>query len=190
MVQSFLALAALVAAATSPAAALWPQPRSLDAGSSTLRLAPDFHIAVSGAAAPADLRAAVQRTAGYLATDKLERLVVGRGASDQPSFRAAKALAKLTVALDAGAPAFASIASEAQKAPEDRDEAYALDVPADGSPATLTANSTLGLLRGLTTFGQLWYTYEGTTYTPTAPLKIEDSPVYVRPCLPCVSSCE
>lgn len=33
-----------------------------------------------------------------------------------------------------------------------------LSVPDDGSDASLTANTGLGLLRGLTTFEQLWYT--------------------------------
>ena len=43
----------------------------------------------------------------------------------------------------------------------------------------LSANTTLGLFRGLTTFGQLWYDWDGTTYTLEAPINIVDSPAYV-----------
>jgi hexosaminidase len=62
---------------------------------------------------------------------------------------------------------------------EDRVEAYSLTVPEDGSAATLKASSTLGLLRGLTTFGQLWYEFDDVIYTLETPLQIEDSPAYV-----------
>ena len=176
--SKFLALAAIVVAAVSPAAALWPQPRSLDAGSSTVRLAHNFQISVAGNA-PEDLWDAVKRTETSLAKDGLAPLVVGRGASEKSTFGSAKTLSSLKVSLEKGAK-YTSILSEAQKALAERDEAYQLTVPADGSAATLTANSTLGLYRGLTTFGQLWYEVDGTTYTNVAPLKVEDSPAYVR----------
>ena len=181
--MKLLALVSLFAAVYSPVAALWPQPRTLNTGNSTLRLAPNFQISVSGAGAPADLWGAVARTESYLAKDQLGRLVVGRGASDAPTFAHAKTLPRLTVSLEKGAK-YTSILSEAQKALAERDEAYLLTVPADGSAATLTANSTLGLYRGLTTFGQLWYEVDGTTYTNVAPLKVEDSPAYVRRSFP------
>ncbi|EJF60954.1 N-acetylhexosaminidase [Dichomitus squalens] len=175
--MKLLALVSLFAAVYSPVAALWPQPRTINTGNNTLRLAPNFQIIVSGHGVPSDVQAAVGRTQSYLAKDKLARLVVGRGASDAKSFAQAKTLSKLTVSLEKGA-AWKPITSEAQKAPADRDEAYHLTVPADGSAATLTANSTLGLLRGLTTFGQLWYAYDGTTYAIETPVTIEDSPAY------------
>jgi hexosaminidase len=71
-----------------------------------------------------------------------------------------------------------SISDEATDVLESRDEAYTLTVPSDGSVATLEANSTLGLFRGLTTFGQLWYEYDGVTYTLEAPIQIHDAPAY------------
>ena len=52
-------------------------------------------------------------------------------------------------------------ASESVKPLGIRSKEYVLTIPADGSAATLTTNSTLGLYRGLTTFGQLWYYYGG-----------------------------
>lgn len=176
--MKFLALAALVAVACQPVYGLWPQPKSVETGSTTLKLSPFFTIAVSGLGVPGDVWDAVFRTEAALSKDKLGRLVVGRGASDTASFHKAKTLSKLTLSLEKGAK-WTSITSEAQKAPEARDEAYQLTIPSDGSPATLIANSTLGLYRGLTTFGQLWYEHSGTTYTVDAPVKIEDAPAYV-----------
>jgi hexosaminidase len=61
-----------------------------------------------------------------------------------------------------------------------RSEGYSLHVPIDGSSAVLTANSTLGLFRGLTTFEQLWYDLEGVAYSYQAPVVIvDDYPAYV-----------
>ncbi|GJE92637.1 glycoside hydrolase family 20 protein [Phanerochaete sordida] len=161
----------------SGAAALWPIPRQLSTGTSPLVLAPGFAIVVPPNA-PADLHAAVSRTAGNLRTDKLERLVVGRASADKAAVVGAKALPKLTLALAHGA-AMRNVATEAVVPLEERSEEYMLTVPADGQEATLSANSTLGLLRGLTTFEQLWYDLEGeATYTLEAPIAITDSPAF------------
>lgn len=73
-----------------------------------------------------------------------------------------------------------SITEESQREITSRDESYALSVPGDGSSAVLTANSTLGLFRGLTTFEQLWYYFSGDIYTLDAPVEINDAPAYVR----------
>ena len=175
--MKLFALVSLFAAVYSPVVALWPQPRGLQTGNSTLKLAKNFQITISGWA-PNDLHDAVTRTTQFLKKDRLGRLVVGRGSTDAKSFGSAKSLSKLTVAVEKGSP-LNSIATEAQKALEDRNEEYTLTIPSDGSAATLTAKSTLGLLRGLTTFGQLWYEHDGTTYALETPLTIKDSPAYV-----------
>jgi len=172
----FLILTATLAV-VSPSNALWPQPRDLQAGSQALKLSGGFDITVSVRNPPSDLQDAVSRTKTLLKNDQLERLVVGRGSVDAPLIAKAKTLSKLTVSLAGGSVAH-SITSEAQKPIGERDEAYALTVPSDGSGATLTANSTLGLLRGLTTFGQLWYEASGTTYALDVPIKITDSPAF------------
>lgn len=156
--------------------ALWPQPRNIQTGSNALVLSQDFQIKVSGSAS-AELAAAVSRTEGYLSTDKLGRLVVGRGSSDADALEGAAQLHTLTLQITSGA--IADISVEARLPFESRDEAYNLTVPADGSEAQLTATSTLGLFRGLATFSQLWYTYNQTTYALDLPLSIEDSPAYV-----------
>ncbi|VDC07078.1 unnamed protein product [Peniophora sp. CBMAI 1063] len=164
--------------------ALWPQPASLASGSSALTLAPDFSIHLSVDSAPQDLVDAVTRTTGHIQNDKLERLVVGRASADAALLSSAQTLPSLNISLAAGAPAAESVAVEARKNLTERVEleGYHLVVPNDGSEAALTANSTLGLVRGLTTFEQLWY-YGGsenpnTTYTLEAPLEINDAPAY------------
>ncbi|KZV67215.1 glycoside hydrolase family 20 protein [Peniophora sp. CONT] len=176
--------AALFLVLVPAALALWPQPQSLESGTSALTLASDFAIHLSLDSVPQDLLDAVSRTTGYIQTDKLERLVVGRASADAALLSNASTLPSLNVSLVAGAPEAESVATEARKPLAERAglEGYHLVVPDDGSEATLTANSTLGLLRGLTTFEQLWYfggsQSPNTTYTVMAPIEIEDSPAY------------
>lgn len=165
-------------AVSSPVVALWPLPKSITTGSTAVRLAPNFNIQVSVKGAPSDLHDAVTRTLGYLKNDKLERLVIGRGANDSQALSGSKQLSSLTLSLTSSNGTVRSISDEAKDEIESRDEAYTLSVPGDGSAATLKANSTLGLFRGLTTFGQLWYEYEGTTYSLEAPIEIDDKPAY------------
>ncbi|GLB38605.1 putative beta-acetyl hexosaminidase like [Lyophyllum shimeji] len=171
-----VALSVLVA--VSPAIAVWPLPRQYSTGTTPLRLSPAFHIDLSGIhGAPQDLVAAVARTSNYLRNDKLQALVPDRGASSGNAIRGAKSLNSLTVSLTTSGKV-RSISEEAVDDVESRVESYTLTVPADGSPASLKANSTLGLFRGLTTFGQLWYDLNGATYTLEAPFNIVDSPAY------------
>ena len=171
---------ALLASAFAPVEALWPQPRTLQEGTTPLRLSGGFEITIDGSVhnAPTDLHAAVESAKSYITSDKLERLVVGRGSVDAQAVSKAKSLSKLTLLMGKGA-AVHPIATEAQKAPEARDEAYVLDVPEDGTTATLSANTTLGLFRGLTTFTQMFFYNDGTNYLLNAPVHIEDSPAYV-----------
>ena len=156
--------------------ALWPQPRSLQTGSTTLGLQPSsFTITLAEIPdAPSDLLAAVHRTHAYLASDKLARLDVSRGAADDvpvmsslssSSSRSANALPGLRLRLlprsrlglvGASVPV-RSIAEEARAPLGLRDEGYNLTVPVDGSEAVLSAASSLGLFRGLNAFAQLWW---------------------------------
>ncbi|KAG6896990.1 hypothetical protein C0992_004770 [Termitomyces sp. T32_za158] len=158
---------------------LWPIPRNLELGTTFLKLAPTFDIEIDFNNAPQDLLDAVSRTKGYLQTDKLQRLVVGRGEKDSAAVGQALELSSLSISLTSNTEP-RPIATEATLPLETRSEGYSLDVPSDGSPATLTANSTLGLFRGLTTFSQLWYDLAGVTYTYQTPVKIvNDHPAFV-----------
>ncbi|KAK0449398.1 beta-hexosaminidase [Armillaria borealis] len=157
--------------------ALWPIPQSVSTGSAHLRLSPSFNITLSGIDfPPADLTDAMSRTKQYLYNDKLQRLVEGRGANDAGAIASAASLKRLTLVFQGRE--VSSISKEAVAALGSRVESYTLTIPADGSDATITANSTLGLFRGLTTFSQLWYDWEDTIYTPEAPVDIVDAPVY------------
>jgi hexosaminidase len=176
----FAALLSLALLAVSPVSALWPLPAQLQSGSTPLTLSPSFHISISASGASADLHAAAAATAQRLKADKLGRLVPGRGAGDAPALAHAHALPSLTLALAPGTSHLsASIAQDAIGPLGKRDEAYALSVPADGKGAVLTAKSALGLFRGLSTFEQMWYSYESKIYTVEAPYTITDAPAYV-----------
>ncbi|KAK7184653.1 hypothetical protein DPSP01_000380 [Paraphaeosphaeria sporulosa] len=58
------------------------------------------------------------------------------------------------------------------------DESYALEL-SEGGNVSITANSSLGIVRGLVTFTQLFYKHsDGGAYTPLAPVIIFDIPVF------------
>ncbi len=165
---------------STPALAVWPRPQSITNGSTPLRLAPDFTINLSGISQPPqDLSDAVQRSTSFLKTDKLQALVPDRGASSAGSIQSARTLGSLSLRLTSSSGSVASISDYAMAGIGTQDESYTLQVPADGGAAVLTANTTLGLFRGLTTFEQLWYDLNGSTYTLQAPFQIRDAPAFV-----------
>ena len=59
------------------------------------------------------------------------------------------------------------------------DESYRITLTEDGK-ATIAANSSVGIARGLTTFTQLFYAHSNgkDVYTPFAPVTIEDAPKF------------
>ncbi|PVF96209.1 putative exochitinase [Serendipita vermifera] len=185
-----------------PVTALWPIPRSLSTGNSSLVLSSSFNIDLHAIhQPPQDLWDAVERTKHFLKNDKLGRLVVGRGPGSS-SLDNAPNLNKLKLSLKSNHAAtvntpplilnsdylspetetlnvkIKSISQVTALPVEERDESYILYIPRDGSDATLTANTTLGLFRGLTTFSQIWYQYDHWTYTVEAPFDITDEPYY------------
>jgi hexosaminidase len=191
--------------------ALWPIPRNLETGTSLLKLSPSFDIqfeAGSSLSPPQDLLDAISRTKQHLWSDKLGRLVVGRGEDAREGLHSAPSLSLLTLTLDHDSQRTTNdddgasttshlllpISVEAVKNIGSRSEEYSLKLPADGSPAVIKANSSLGLLRGLTTFEQLWYWIpardghdvgeeddgRGIVYAHQAPVVIEkDHPAFV-----------
>lgn len=153
------ALALLTLLSVNPAQALWPRPTQLSSGSTALRLSPSISLTLPSGA-PSDLKDAVDRAKAQLKADKLERLVVGRGSSDASRIKSARELSKVVLSYGKGYSTSSAkgkkLQDEAMATVGTRDEGYSLVVPADGSAATITANSTLGLFRGLTTFTQMW----------------------------------
>lgn len=160
------------------ASALWPIPSSLSHGTSAVKLSPDFTIVLDLQHPPADLLSAISRTHSRLHSDAFERLVLGRASADAQAIKNAHDITSLTVGLRPGSPAM-SIAEETTRSLGDKDESYELSVPDDRPSAALVANTTLGLLRGLTTFEQLWYDSEGTKYMLDGPLRVADQPAFV-----------
>lgn len=59
------------------------------------------------------------------------------------------------------------------------DESYAISIAADGT-ASITTNSTIGTIRALQTFEQLFYAHSSGdgVYTPYAPISITDAPMW------------
>ncbi|KAI0785103.1 N-acetylhexosaminidase [Abortiporus biennis] len=169
----FLSLLSLVPKAWG----IWPMPRSLETGNITIKLSSGFKISTNIQHPPNDLREAISRTSAYLKNDKLQRLVVGRGSSDSSAVQQAKQISSLVLSLEHGS-TVRSIMDEAILPLGTRSEEYSLHLPSDGSTATITANSTLGLFRGLTSFEQLWFYLDGQVYTLEAPITITDSPAF------------
>jgi len=160
--------------------AIWPRPHNLTTGNTPLRLANDFSIQLSGISqVPHDLSDAIQRTSHFLKADKLQALVPDRGASSSGAVKSAAILQSLLVKLSQHSGSVKSISEDAVAGLGASDESYILWIPADSGIAILTANTAIGLFRGLTTFGQLWYNSDGLTYTLIAPIHVSDSPAYV-----------
>ncbi|KAI0739272.1 N-acetylhexosaminidase [Daedaleopsis nitida] len=172
-----LSLLIIVLYSSSLAASLWPIPVGLSSGSSPMKLSPDFSMHLKIPHAPADLLSAVSRTTSRLRTDRFERLVHGRGAADIDQVRKAHTLTSLELSITPGFPV-RSIADEVNRPIDAKSESYSLSILQNRTTAELAANSTLGLLRGLTTFEQLWYDYDGTKYTLEGDVEIVDQPAF------------
>ncbi|EKM75154.1 hypothetical protein AGABI1DRAFT_132509 [Agaricus bisporus var. burnettii JB137-S8] len=149
----------------------------MTSGTKPLRLSPKFTIKFSQKVTK-DISDAAQRTTKFLKTDRLRALVPDRGASLSGVLHSANVLHTLTVNLTPSNGVITSLSEEVMKGIGAQDESYWLEVPADGNTAFLSANTALGVFRGLTTFEQLWYDLDGVVYTTQAPVQIEDAPAY------------
>ena len=123
--------------------AIWPMPRSISIGEEILLLSPHFSIISDIPNTPDDLSQAVERSRSRLFSDKLGRLLVGRGSSDVPSFRSARTLTGLRLAQASGSDV-KSISDETTMGLENRSEGYTLIVPADGGEAVSQQTLRLG----------------------------------------------
>ncbi|PIL36481.1 hypothetical protein GSI_00170 [Ganoderma sinense ZZ0214-1] len=158
-------------------AALWPIPSSLSSSTEPIKLSPGFNIHLDILNPPSDLVSAVSRTISRTTTDTFQRLVVGRSAVDAKAVESARILTSLVLSLHPGSPV-RSIADETNQPVTSRSEGYSLSIPHDASSATLVAQSTLGLFRGLATFEQLWCDYNGTKYLLDGGIEIVDQPAF------------
>ncbi|KAI1792542.1 N-acetylhexosaminidase [Ganoderma leucocontextum] len=157
------------------AAALWPIARSDSSGTTPIKLSPEFDIHLDILNPPSDLVSAVSRTISRTITDSFQRLVVGRSAADARAVESARTLMSLVLSLYPGSPV-RSIVDETNQPVTSKSEGYSLSISTPS--ATLVAQSTLGLLRGLATFEQLWYDHNRTKYLLDGGIEIVDQPAF------------
>ncbi|KAI0816052.1 N-acetylhexosaminidase [Trametes gibbosa] len=167
----------LLASFVQHASGLWPIPRSLSTGASAVKLSPDFVIRLDVPHPPEDVRAAMSRSQSRLHSDTFQRLALGRSSADTNAVKHAHVLTALSITLHPGS-SVRDIAQETTRAIDQKDESYELRIPISQPEATLIANTTLGLFRGLTTFEHLWYDANGTKYALDGPIAITDKPAF------------
>jgi hexosaminidase len=150
---------------------LMPLPNSIQLGNESVLVAsPVDGFSMLLQSDSADLRAAVARYLSLTFPEAGSTLVrsASRVLSDTAALATSLAVLNITVQ-DLSAPLLLGV-----------DESYTLAVPADGSPATLSAGTFYGALRGLESFSQLvQFDYNsGLYFIPSAPILIADAPAF------------
>ena len=145
-------------------ALLFPAPSFMTEGHSVLAVTESLDIIITAdGTIPEDLKAAAERMVEYVTQSNHHYLSPDQGkeyltSNDPP------VLTTLEIILRGSD--YGTIASEVYKEAGARREAYELDIPADGTRATLKAHSSLGAFRGLATFEQLFYGVPVSTLLP------------------------
>ncbi|KAI8170802.1 Beta-hexosaminidase [Colletotrichum sp. SAR 10_86] len=197
-----LVLVSLSLAFSQVSASVWPAPKKLSTGSNALFISQTLEITYNGGSDTEKLfNMQLPYTYGYSpapgSTFNSKDIVQGgvsramgaifqqnfvpwkfhpKNSQFEPDVNAADKKAvtslKITQTGEDKASAFKPLAGEV-------DESYSLNITEDGA-ATLEAKSSIGVLRGLETFSQLFYKHTSGTswYTPLAPISVEDEPVY------------
>jgi len=142
--------------APPPPVYFWPIPVTLSFGAGSVPVDPTLTFSVTPA--NADLTAYAARIAALVFTSSPGGAVPS-GAIKSVVITVKDATAPLTIGVD---------------------ESYTLDIPADGSPATLTANTTYGAYWGLQTLSQaIRYSFDTQQYgIAGVPLAIADAPAF------------
>ena len=151
----------------SPQHLILPTPKSLSNGSSTTFLQTPFTF---NATSPnADLAAAFAR---------YKALIFDHGEAPSASALLGGRAAVLSSATPLLSVLQVTVSNASVPLQLGADESYELDIPADGSPATLAAATLFGAYRGLETFSQLvvWDYDFGRYRVDSAPLSIRDAP--------------
>ncbi|KAH8085951.1 N-acetylhexosaminidase [Cristinia sonorae] len=167
----------------SPAVAQWPIPRNITRGNEIVKLDPNFAVLLGNidASTLPDLNIAKEDTRTRVLRDNLQRLARSADlAVDNQQLQNASTIYNLTLYLNPGTSNLSDISSVVQQPLDTWDESYSLTISGESgqAPSFIVANTTLGLLRGLTTFEQLWYTSNDLIYALDTPINIEDSPAY------------
>ncbi|KAK4451611.1 glycoside hydrolase [Podospora aff. communis PSN243] len=192
MLATLASCAVLLGAVLQSVSAIWPAPKNYTKGNSVLFLHQNLQVTYNGEAltytygysprAPTSkeiVQAAVSRALGTILSDEkfVPWMLLNRGELkkfEPDVYKGQKWLNSLKIVQTAPdkPSAFKPLAGEV-------DESYKLTIDADGH-IKLTAVSSVGILRGLETFTQLFFMHSSGTfwYTPFAPLVIEDAPKF------------
>jgi hexosaminidase len=189
MFSRLLSYLSLFLVALQPVTAIWPAPLSLTQGTSVLYLHQNIKVTYNGAFIPYTygyvahkltskdvVKAGVSRTLAGIFDSKFVPWKLHKPGSDfEPDLSKGQTwLKKLEIVQTAedDPSAFKPLAGEV-------DESYNLTMSAEGD-VKLTAVSSIGVLRGLETFSQLFYHHSSGTswYTPFAPLSVQDAPKF------------
>lgn len=184
-------LSALLATSllTTPAAAIWPAPQNFTKGSSVLYLNQNIRVTYNGAFLPYTygyvpsgfsskefVQAGVSRALAGIFDSKFVPWILHKpGAQYEPDvFRGQKWLQTLQITQTAE-----DKPSAFKPLDDEVDESYSLTISTEGD-VKLKAVSSIGILRGLESFTQLFYQHSAGTfwYTPFAPVAIEDAPKF------------
>ncbi|AEO53435.1 glycoside hydrolase family 20 protein [Thermothelomyces thermophilus ATCC 42464] len=176
-------------AALQPVAAIWPAPQSLTTGSSVLYLNQNIKVTYNGESIPYTygyvsreltskevVQAGISRTlAGIFESKFVPWKLHKRGSKWEPDLSQGQQWIKTLEIVQKGKDepsTFKPLAGQV-------DESYNLTVSAKGE-AKLAAVSSIGVLRGLETFSQLFYQHSAGTfwYTPFAPVSVQDAPKF------------
>lgn len=174
VVAALLSFAACVAPTCS---ALWPQPSFERFGHQPVQIkASNFEVTLPSDA-PEDLRVAAARIQREILSSNMQSLTEDFGASRWADVRSATSLQGIRIDLP---PNVSSLRAAVAAPLKGYDESYHLTIPADGRPATVASRTSLGALRGLTTFQQLVFSLpqDGSHYIWNAPYHIQDQPAY------------
>ena len=139
--------------------ALWPKPTSLTPGDvEVIRLHPTFRInPPKDCWIPADLLQAIDTTTKHIKDDRLAPLRLDVLSLEAQAAATKKYVKQLNLQATCSQ-VKQTIVNHVNKPLEQWDESYTLQIRPDLLDATISANSSLGLLRGLQTFSQLVYT--------------------------------
>ncbi|KAL2180307.1 glycoside hydrolase family 20 protein [Thermothelomyces heterothallicus CBS 202.75] len=176
-------------AVLQPVAAIWPAPQSLTTGSSVLYLNQNIKVTYNGESIPYTygyvpreltskevVQAGISRTlAGIFESKFVPWKLHERGSKWEPDLSQGQQWIKTLEIVQEGKDepsTFKPLAGQV-------DESYNLTVSAKGE-AKLAAVSSIGVLRGLETFSQLFYQHSAGTfwYTPFAPVSVQDAPKF------------
>ncbi|KAJ4159899.1 uncharacterized protein LMH87_007836 [Akanthomyces muscarius] len=183
MLSKSLTLLGGALAAVGPVRAIWPIPSEISTGHDVLFLSPDIRVTLNGAPLSPITSRTTTNTTTTLIPDAVARTLDAVFKHGLVPWMLHDANSDYEPAPSSGTATITSLAlKKTGKDPcrptfEKMDESYALNLTSAGA-ATITAKTSVGILRGLETFTQLFYQHSSSDgiYTNLAPVSIADAP--------------